>query len=135
MISSRPGAVTRTCAPVWSSRKRQESVAGLLRTASAPGGASVGGAVARDFAHLKNRLMPYLYGAAVEATRTGVPVMRPMVLEFPDDPPARCSTGGTCSAATCWWPRSSRSAAGRRGDRGVRLRPERTYGGGVHRPA
>ncbi|MGI5232794.1 hypothetical protein [Actinoallomurus sp. CA-142502] len=43
--------------------------------------------MARDFAHLKNRLMPYLYGAAVEATRTGVPVMRPRVLEFPDDPP------------------------------------------------
>ncbi|WP_435178649.1 alpha-xylosidase [Actinacidiphila sp. bgisy145] len=43
-------------------------------------------AVARDFARLKNRLMPYLYGAAVEASRTGVPVMRPMVLEFPDDP-------------------------------------------------
>jgi alpha-D-xyloside xylohydrolase len=43
-------------------------------------------AMARDFTRLKNRLMPYLYGAAVEASRTGVPVMRPMVLEFPDDP-------------------------------------------------
>ncbi|WP_055590318.1 alpha-xylosidase [Peterkaempfera griseoplana] len=43
-------------------------------------------AVARDFARLKNRLMPYLYAAAVEASRTGVPVMRPMVVEFPDDP-------------------------------------------------
>jgi alpha-D-xyloside xylohydrolase len=42
--------------------------------------------VAREFVRLKNRLMPYLYGAAVEASRTGVPVMRPMVLEFPDDP-------------------------------------------------
>jgi alpha-D-xyloside xylohydrolase len=43
-------------------------------------------AVTRDFARLKNRLMPYLYEAAVEASLTGVPVMRPMVLEFPDDP-------------------------------------------------
>ncbi|MFJ6217346.1 alpha-xylosidase [Streptomyces sp. NPDC092296] len=43
-------------------------------------------AVARDFARLKNRLMPYLYGAAMEAAATGVPVMRPMVVEFPDDP-------------------------------------------------
>lgn len=46
-------------------------------------------AVARKFTRLKHRLMPYLYGAAVEAHRTGVPVMRPMVLEFPDDPACR----------------------------------------------
>ncbi|MEU9536396.1 alpha-xylosidase [Streptomyces sp. NPDC048213] len=45
--------------------------------------------VARRFTELKHRLMPYLYGAAVEAHRTGVPVMRPMLLEFPDDPAAR----------------------------------------------
>ncbi|GAA2975263.1 alpha-xylosidase [Streptomyces drozdowiczii] len=45
--------------------------------------------VARCFTELKHRLMPYLYGAAVEAHRTGVPVMRPMLLEFPDDPAAR----------------------------------------------
>ena len=30
--------------------------------------------------------MPYLYGAAVEAHRDGIPMMRPIVLEFPDDP-------------------------------------------------
>jgi alpha-D-xyloside xylohydrolase len=46
-------------------------------------------AVARQFTELKHRLMPYLYGAAVEAHRTGVPVMRPMLLEFPDDPACR----------------------------------------------
>ncbi|MFJ4841654.1 alpha-xylosidase [Streptomyces sp. NPDC088746] len=45
--------------------------------------------VARQFTRLKHRLMPYLYGAAVEAHRTGVPVMRPLLLEFPDDPTAR----------------------------------------------
>ncbi|MGW7084385.1 alpha-xylosidase [Streptomyces sp. NPDC054871] len=45
--------------------------------------------VARKFTRLKHRLMPYLYGAAVEAHRTGVPVMRPMILEFPDDPACR----------------------------------------------
>ncbi|MET9509725.1 alpha-xylosidase [Streptomyces flavidovirens] len=45
--------------------------------------------VARRFTLLKHRLMPYLYGAAVEAHRTGVPVMRPMMLEFPDDPACR----------------------------------------------
>ncbi|MFE2380191.1 alpha-xylosidase [Streptomyces misionensis] len=45
--------------------------------------------VARRFTLLKHRLMPYLYGAAVEAHRTGVPSMRPMVLEFPGDPACR----------------------------------------------
>ncbi|CAM5263012.1 Alpha-xylosidase OS=Streptomyces glaucescens OX=1907 GN=SGLAU_03435 PE=3 SV=1 [Streptomyces glaucescens] len=45
--------------------------------------------VARRFTLLKHRLMPYLYGAAVAAHRTGVPVMRPMVLEFPHDPACR----------------------------------------------
>ncbi|MFE3519917.1 alpha-xylosidase [Streptomyces sp. NPDC059166] len=45
--------------------------------------------VARQFTRLKHRLMPYLYGAAVETHRTGVPTMRPLLLEFPDDPTAR----------------------------------------------
>ncbi|AYN37835.1 alpha-xylosidase [Streptomyces dangxiongensis] len=45
--------------------------------------------VARRFTLLKHRLMPYLYGAASEAHHTGVPVMRPMVLEFPRDPACR----------------------------------------------
>jgi alpha-D-xyloside xylohydrolase len=42
--------------------------------------------VLRFFTKLKCRLMPYLYGAAVEAHREGIPVMRPMQLEFPNDP-------------------------------------------------
>ena len=42
--------------------------------------------VVRKFAMLKNRLMPYLYAASVEAHTTGAPMMRPMMLEFPDDP-------------------------------------------------
>ncbi|MEU0147940.1 alpha-xylosidase [Streptomyces sp. NPDC006288] len=45
--------------------------------------------VARQFTRLKHRLMPYLYAAAVETHRTGVPMMRPLLLEFPDDPTAR----------------------------------------------
>ena len=43
-------------------------------------------AVLRRFARLKNRLMPYLYQAAVTAHATGTPLMRAMMLEFPDDP-------------------------------------------------
>lgn len=42
--------------------------------------------VCRKFTKLKCRLMPYLYGKAVEAHEHGVPMMRPMMLEFPDDP-------------------------------------------------
>lgn len=45
--------------------------------------------VARQFTLLKHRLMPYLYGVAAEAHRTGVPVMRPMLVEFPEDPATR----------------------------------------------
>ncbi|WP_433429590.1 alpha-xylosidase [Nonomuraea sp. CA-141351] len=41
--------------------------------------------VLRSFTRLKARLMPYLYGAAVEATTDGLPVMRAMRLEFPGD--------------------------------------------------
>lgn len=44
--------------------------------------------VARLFSKLKLRLMPYLYAVAREASETGIPVMRPMALEFPDDPGA-----------------------------------------------
>jgi alpha-D-xyloside xylohydrolase len=44
--------------------------------------------VVRDFAHLKCRLMPYLYRTAVDVWQHGVPMMRAMLLEFPDDPTA-----------------------------------------------
>ncbi len=40
--------------------------------------------VVKKFARFKNRLMPYLYGAAVEAHEKGVPMLRPMLMEFPD---------------------------------------------------
>jgi alpha-D-xyloside xylohydrolase len=42
--------------------------------------------VLRRFTRLKNRLMPYLYQAAVTAHESGTPVLRAMMLEFPDDP-------------------------------------------------
>jgi alpha-D-xyloside xylohydrolase len=42
--------------------------------------------VLRFFTNLKCRLMPYLFAIAVDAHQTGVPVMRSMLLEFPDDP-------------------------------------------------
>ena len=42
--------------------------------------------VLRFFVQLKCRLMPYLFGAAAEAASDGIPVMRAMILEFPEDP-------------------------------------------------
>ncbi|MFF3610186.1 alpha-xylosidase [Streptomyces sp. NPDC002580] len=42
--------------------------------------------VLRRFTRLKLGLMPYLYEAARAAHTEGVPMMRAMVLEFPDDP-------------------------------------------------
>jgi alpha-D-xyloside xylohydrolase len=42
--------------------------------------------VLRAFTKLKCRLMPYLFAAAVQAHAAGTPVMRAMLLEFPDDP-------------------------------------------------
>ncbi|HET6485330.1 MAG TPA: alpha-xylosidase, partial [Spirochaetia bacterium] len=42
--------------------------------------------VLRAFARLKCRLMPYLYAAACQASRDGIPVLRAMVIEFADDP-------------------------------------------------
>ncbi|AJR01203.1 Alpha-xylosidase [Enterobacteriaceae bacterium bta3-1] len=42
--------------------------------------------VVRFFTEWKCRLMPYLYAASAQAAETGSPVMRAMMLEFPDDP-------------------------------------------------
>ncbi len=46
--------------------------------------------VLRSFTKARATLVPYLERLAEEATRTGCPVMRPMMLEFPDDP--ACAT-------------------------------------------
>ena len=82
--------------------------------------------VTATFARLKNSLMPYLWAAAVQAHEEGIPMMRAMVLGFPDDrdvrvpgPPvharagparrARCSPTRARSRSTC------RRASGRAG--------------------
>lgn len=43
-------------------------------------------AARRKAIELRYRLLPYLFTAAEETSRTGVPMMRPMFLEFPRDP-------------------------------------------------
>jgi alpha-D-xyloside xylohydrolase len=42
--------------------------------------------VLRVFTRLKHRLMPYLYAKAIQASETGVSVMRSMLMEHPHDP-------------------------------------------------
>jgi len=42
--------------------------------------------VFREYARLRYRLMPYIYTYAEVAARTGLPVVRPLVLEYQDDP-------------------------------------------------
>jgi alpha-glucosidase len=43
-------------------------------------------AINRETINLRYRLMPYIYAAMAEASSTGIPAMRPMVFEFPEDP-------------------------------------------------
>jgi alpha-D-xyloside xylohydrolase len=42
--------------------------------------------VVRHFTQLKCRMMPYLYRQAALANECGTPMLRAMMLEFPDDP-------------------------------------------------
>ncbi len=42
--------------------------------------------VARRFTRLKMSLMPYLAASAAQVQRSGTPLLRPMILEFPGDP-------------------------------------------------
>ncbi|WP_020619616.1 alpha-xylosidase [Paenibacillus daejeonensis] len=44
--------------------------------------------VLRSFTKLKSSLMPHLFASAIESSTVGVPMMRAMVLEFPEDPTA-----------------------------------------------
>jgi alpha-D-xyloside xylohydrolase len=43
-------------------------------------------AIARRYLKLRYRLLPYIYSQAVKATRTGLPLVKPLVLEYQDDP-------------------------------------------------
>lgn len=43
-------------------------------------------AICREFLHLRYRLLPYLYSLFWEASQRGIPVLRPLLYHFPDDP-------------------------------------------------
>ncbi|MEU1468342.1 TIM-barrel domain-containing protein [Streptomyces sp. NPDC005761] len=45
------------------------------------------------FLNLRERLVPYTYTLAEEANRTGVPIVRPAYLEYPDEPEAYAVAG------------------------------------------
>ena len=60
-------------------------------------------AICRRAVEWRYRLMPYLYAAFVEAGETVVPVQRPLVFDYQDDPAARSVTTSFCSGETCWW--------------------------------
>ncbi|RUS47876.1 DUF5110 domain-containing protein [Cohnella sp. AR92] len=42
-------------------------------------------AICRDYLSLRYKLMPYLYSLFYEATSTGLPLVRPLLLEYPQD--------------------------------------------------
>lgn len=46
-------------------------------------------AIRRHFIETRYRLMPYLYTLAEEASRTGLPMLRPLFMEFPEAAPDR----------------------------------------------
>ena len=43
-------------------------------------------AICRRYAELRYRLLPYTYTLAWQAHTQGLPLMRPLVLNYPDDP-------------------------------------------------
>ena len=42
--------------------------------------------ICRQMLQLRMQLLPYLYSAFEEATRTGAPILRPLLFEYPHDP-------------------------------------------------
>ena len=93
----RSGATTSAASwarPTPSSSSAGRSGACSARTAgrTAPRAASRGRRVQqaltifREYDELRYQLIPYLYSLAHEAHQTGLPVLRPMVLEYQDDP-------------------------------------------------
>ena len=42
--------------------------------------------ICRDMLRLRMRLLPYLYTLFEECHRTGAPILRPLLFEYPDDP-------------------------------------------------
>lgn len=78
-------------------------------------------ASAEKFLNLRENLVPYTYSLAQQATATGIPVVRPMYLEYPEEPNAYATatseylygpdvlvapvtTPGTTATTSVWFP-------------------------------
>jgi len=55
-------------------------------------------AICRKYLELRYRMLPYLYSAVHECATTGMPIMRPLWLHFPDDQKAV-----ECGDQYLWW--------------------------------
>lgn len=42
--------------------------------------------ISREYLRLRYRLLPFLYNEFYKASQTGLPIMRPLLMEYPDDP-------------------------------------------------
>jgi alpha-glucosidase len=63
----------------------------------------------RETINLRYRFLPYIYTVMEEASRTGIPAMRPMVFSYPDDPAFIWNAdefmfGGQLLVAPVLWP-------------------------------
>ncbi|MCG5458669.1 hypothetical protein PSH03_004430 [Micromonospora sp. PSH03] len=78
-------------------------------------------ASAKKFLNLREKLLPYTYAAAKEATRTGTPIVRSMYLAYPNEQAAYATAGsqylygpdylvapvttpGTTATTSVWFP-------------------------------
>jgi hypothetical protein len=99
-------------------------------------------ASAKKFLNLRKKLQPYTYAAAAEATRTGLPITRPLYLAYPNEQEAYATAGdeylygpdllvapvttpGTTATTTVWFPP---------GNKWTDYFTGRTYRGGTTQP-
>lgn len=59
----------------------------------------------RQYAALRYSLIEYLYSEARRCAEDGTPMLRALVLDFPEDPMVKTSTIRTCWGETSWWRR------------------------------
>jgi alpha-glucosidase len=60
-------------------------------------------AICREFLRLRYRLLPYLYTLFWEAAQRGIPVLRPLLYHFPDDPATYPLHDQALLGHSCWW--------------------------------
>ena len=62
--------------------------------------------ITESFLRLREALLPYTYTLAAQANQTGLPMARPLYLDYPDQAGGlRRTRPSTSTAPTCWWRR------------------------------